>query len=115
MLEAMSDDEAQRPRGANRDRTMATSPEAGASPTALDPSLSLFQLLDPAVLADPYPFYRRLREQAPVHWDPFLHTWVVTRYEDVMTVLHSFSADRTPDPEEDGGARPALRSARSPT
>jgi cytochrome P450 len=65
-----------------------------------DPSLSLFQLLDPAVHADPYPFYRRLREQAPVMWDPFMHTWVVTRYEDVMTVLHRFSADRTPDPKK---------------
>jgi len=67
---------------------------------APDPSLSLFQLLDPAVHADPYPFYRRLREQAPVMWDPFMHTWVVTRYEDVMTVLHRFSADRTPDPRK---------------
>ena len=65
-----------------------------------DPSLSLFQLLDPAVHADPYPFYKRLREQAPVTWDPFMHTWVVTRYEDVMTVLHRFSADRTPDPKK---------------
>ncbi|TFI59010.1 cytochrome P450 [Sphingomonas parva] len=67
---------------------------------AIDPSLSLFQLLDPAVHADPYPFYRRLREEAPVHWDPFMHTWVVTRYADVMTVLHQFSADRTPDPDQ---------------
>jgi cytochrome P450 len=67
---------------------------------SLDPSLSLFQLLDPAVHADPYPFYKRLREQAPVMWDPFMHTWVVTRYEDVMTVLHRFSADRTPDPKK---------------
>jgi cytochrome P450 len=66
----------------------------------LDPSLSLFQLLDPAVHADPYPFYKRLREEAPVMWDPFMHTWVVTRYEDVKTVLHGFSADRTPDPKK---------------
>jgi cytochrome P450 len=33
-------------------------------------------------------------------WDPFMHTWVVTRYEDVMAVLHRFSADRTPDPKK---------------
>src|SRR3569623_2970128 len=64
---------------------------------ALDPSLSLFQLLDPAVHADPFPFYKRLREEAPVAWDPFMHTWVVTRYEDVHFVLKEFSADRTPD------------------
>ena len=62
--------------------------------------LSLYHLLDPEVLADPYPLYRRMREQDPVHWDPFLHTWVVTRYEDVLLVLHKFSADRTPTPQQ---------------
>jgi cytochrome P450 len=65
-----------------------------------DDSLSLCQLLDPAVLADPYPLYRQLREQDPVHWDPFLHAWIVTRYQDVVTVLHRYSADRTPTPEQ---------------
>jgi cytochrome P450 len=74
------------------------SPIAAAQP--FDPSLSLFQLLDPAVHADPFPFYRRLREEAPVMWDPFMHTWVVTRYEDVHFVLKEFSADRTPDPKK---------------
>ena len=67
---------------------------------APDPSLSLYQLLDPAVLADPYPLYRRLREHDPVHWDAFLHAWVVTDYENVLTVLHKFSADRTPAPDQ---------------
>ena len=65
-----------------------------------DVGLSLYHLLDPEVLANPYPLYRRLREEAPVHWDPYLHTWVVTRYEDVVTVLHRFSANRTPTPEQ---------------
>ena len=71
-----------------------------ASQPASDPSLSLYRLLDPAVLADPYPLYARLREEDPVHWDPFLHSWVVTRYADVLTVLQRFSADRTPSPEQ---------------
>jgi cytochrome P450 len=61
--------------------------------------LSLYHLLDPEVLADPYPLYARLRREDPVHWDPFLHAWVVTRYEDVVRVLLEFSADRTPTPE----------------
>jgi cytochrome P450 len=61
--------------------------------------LSLYHLLDPAVLADPYPLYRRLREHDPVHWDPYLHAWVVTRYDDVVIVLKNFSAARTPTPE----------------
>jgi len=62
--------------------------------------LSLYHLLDPEVLADPYPLYHRLRTESPVHWDPFLHAWVVTRYADVVTVLHRFSAARTPTPEQ---------------
>jgi cytochrome P450 len=66
-------------------------------PTAEGP-LSLYHLLDPEVLANPYPLYQRLREHDPVHWDPYLHAWIVTRYEDVITVLQRYSADRTPTP-----------------
>ncbi|HZU66136.1 MAG TPA: cytochrome P450 [Ktedonobacteraceae bacterium] len=65
-----------------------------------DPSLSLFHLLDPEVLANPYPLYHRLRNEDPVHWDPFLHAWVVTRYADVINVFQHFSAKRTPTPEQ---------------
>lgn len=60
---------------------------------------SLYHLLDPEVLANPYPLYRRLREEAPVHWDPYLHAWVTTRYVEVSEVLHRFRASRTPAPE----------------
>ena len=62
--------------------------------------LSLYHLLRPEVLADPYPLYRRLRTEDPVLWDPFLHAWVVTRYADVAQVLLDFSALRTPTPEQ---------------
>ena len=61
---------------------------------------SLSHLLDPEVLANPYPLYRQLREQDPIMWDPFLHAWVVTRYSEIVTVLHQFSAARTPGPEQ---------------
>src|SRR5919201_4506103 len=66
-----------------------------------DATLSLYRLLAPQMLANPYPLYDRLRMEAPVHWDPFLHAWVVTRYADVLTVLHDvrFSAQRTPTPD----------------
>ena len=67
---------------------------------AADPSLSLYQLLDPEILADPYPLFKRLRETDPVHWDSFLHAWVVTRYEDVISTMLTCSADRTPKPEQ---------------
>jgi cytochrome P450 len=62
--------------------------------------LSLYHLLDPEVLANPYPLFHRLRTEDPVHWDPFLHAWVVTRYKDVVTVLHEYSAARTPTPAQ---------------
>src|SRR5271169_5377111 len=65
-----------------------------------EPRLSLYHLLSPEVLADPYPLYRRLRTEDPVLWDPFLHAWVVTRYDDVVQVLLDFSALRTPTPEQ---------------
>ncbi len=65
-----------------------------------DAALSLYHLLDPEVLANPYPLFHRLRSEDPVHWDPFLHAWVVTRYSDVMEVLLNFSADRTPTPAQ---------------
>lgn len=65
-----------------------------------DPTLSLSRLLEPDVLANPYPLYHRLLDEAPVHWDPFLHIWVVTHYNDVITILTHFSANRTPSPEQ---------------
>ena len=61
--------------------------------------LSLYRLLDPQVLANPYPLFQRLRMEDPVHWDPYLHAWIVTRYTDVVKVLMEFSAERTPTPE----------------
>src|SRR5215472_6321685 len=75
---------------------------SGTSSTAgkQDPTLSLYHLLDPEVLANPYPLYHRLRSEDPIHWDYFLHAWVVTRYVDVVTVFQRFSADRTPTPEK---------------
>src|SRR5712692_11067922 len=62
--------------------------------------LSLYHLLDPEVLANPYPLYQRLRTEDPVHWDPFLHAWVVTRYGDVISVFQKFLSNRTPTPEQ---------------
>lgn len=41
---------------------------------------------DPAVLADPFPLYRRMQDEDPAHWSPRLKGWVLTRYEDVKRV-----------------------------
>ncbi len=45
---------------------------------------------------DPYPDYRRLREEAPIYRSPLLRIWIVSRYDDVVAVLRDrrFSADR---------------------
>ena len=64
-----------------------------------DASLSLVRLLEPEVLANPYPLFHKLRTQDPVHWDQFLHCWVITRYSDVIRVLRDFSAQCTPSSE----------------
>ncbi len=79
---------------------MSTPTESQMRSGKQEPPLSLYHLLDPQVLANPYPLYQRLRTEDPVHWDPYLHAWVVTRYADVLTVFQKFSADRTPTPEQ---------------
>ena len=38
---------------------------------------------DPAVLANPFPLYRRMQDEDPAHWSPQLKAWVLTRYDDV--------------------------------
>jgi cytochrome P450 len=51
----------------------------------MDPNLA-----SPAFKANPYPFYARLREEAPVHHVtlPDRQTaWLITRYDDVVTAL----------------------------
>src|SRR5919205_1738058 len=51
---------------------------------------------DPAVLADPFPMYRRLQDEDPAHWSHDLKAWVLTRYEDVKRVCldATMSSDR---------------------
>lgn len=51
---------------------------------------------DPAVAADPYPAYRWLREDAPVHHSPLTDTFVLSRYDDVAWAIGDtdlFSSD----------------------
>jgi cytochrome P450 len=55
-------------------------------------------MLNPEVLAEPHALYRRLREYEPVHWDPYMHAWVVTGYPDAIDVLMNYSANRIPTP-----------------
>src|SRR3981081_3809040 len=56
------------------------------TPRALEGAPLEFNPLDPAFIADPYPFYRRLRETAPVFKTP-QGLWLITRYEDAAFAL----------------------------
>ena len=56
------------------------------TPPVVDGAPLEFNPLDPAFIADPYPFYRRLRETAPVFKTP-QGFWLITRYEDVAFAL----------------------------
>jgi cytochrome P450 len=49
-----------------------------------------------AARLDPYPFYKALREHAPIYWAEGARAWVVSRYDDVHHVLTQpelFSSD----------------------
>jgi len=62
-------------------------------------------LLDPAVLDDPYPTFHRLRREAPVHWDEHHQVWMLCRYRDGLRALRDA---RTFSSEIHGGERTAL-------
>lgn len=51
---------------------------------------------DPALIADPYPALAALRDAEPVHWNPGLNAWVLTRHADIDRAFKDprFSSDR---------------------
>ena len=49
-------------------------------------------LLDPGVQRNPFPYYQRLREHEPVFRMPGTGFYVLTRYEDLRTVLRDTEA-----------------------
>jgi len=55
-----------------------------------------FNPFAPEAHANPYPLYRRMREEDPVHWSDLMESWILSRYQDVVFVLTDprFSADR---------------------
>ena len=46
-----------------------------------------FEPLSPRWRDDPYPVYRQLRDQAPVHWAPEAGMFCISRHEDASQVL----------------------------
>ena len=66
----------------------------------------LYDPYDPAIAEDPYPTYRRLRDEAPLHRIERLGIWVLSRYADVLAALrdpgtfssaHGIFLDQNPD------------------
>lgn len=55
-------------------------------PTCPDPALDAL-LVSPQMMTDPYPVYRRLREEQPVFWSDRWNAWVVSRFADVAASL----------------------------
>ena len=49
-------------------------------------SLSLLNLQRAEIRANPYPYYKQLRSQDPIHWDEELGFWVFTRYADIAAL-----------------------------
>ena len=53
-----------------------------------NPNITSVNMVSPEVLECPYPYYKRVREEAPVHQTP-LGFWAVSRYEDVLSVVRN--------------------------
>lgn len=45
-------------------------------------------LLDPGLIADPFPYFAKLRAERPVHWNERWRGWIVALYDDVYRGLH---------------------------
>lgn len=49
-----------------------------------------FDPYSPAVDADPFPFYRTLRDEHPCFWSKEANMWVLSRYHDIVTALNDW-------------------------
>jgi len=48
--------------------------------------------LAPEVIADPYPWYERLRDDAPLYYETRSQIWALSRYDDVLAAARSHEA-----------------------
>ena len=71
----------------------------------------LLPFSDPKYIAEPYGYWARLRDEAPVYWCQPMEFWAITRYDDVLEVLHDparFSSEGGPTGRQLGSALPRL-------
>lgn len=69
---------------------------------AVAPSINV---LDPQFYVDPWAAYARLRDEAPVFWDPVQQMWAVSRHEDIVAIertpaLYSSAAGSRPHSDQ---------------
>lgn len=77
-----------------------------------------FDPYDPDLQLDPYPTYRWLRDESPVHWDEERGFWTLSRFDDVWTAVHDplrlssaqgiIIGQPSMGSSEDGGAMPMM-------
>jgi len=60
------------------------------------------------VIADPYGYYGRLRDEDPVHWNDTYGLWVITRHDDVtwLTRHHELFSSARLSGDRRVGSRP---------
>jgi cytochrome P450 len=68
---------------------------SAVDPRAVTPLELGFDPADPAFIADPYPVYRRLREDHPILWNPATNQWLLSRHADVNRLLRDRRLGRT--------------------
>lgn len=64
------------------------------------------RLLDPAILEDPYPVYARWQEQTPIWRDEETSAWVLTRHDDIRSVLKNSAGYSSIAMGQQGGGFP---------
>jgi cytochrome P450 len=65
----------------------------------------------PKYIAEPYGYWARLRDEAPVYWCQSMEFWAITRYDGVLDVLHDprrFSSKGGPTGRQLGSVLPRL-------
>jgi cytochrome P450 len=75
--------------------------DPSSNPAAACPVLHGFDALAPDFLSDPYPYLSELREESPVFYDEELEYYLVTRYDDMRSVMADrdrFSASNASSP-----------------
>jgi len=86
-------------------------------PAPIQVGPSLFDPLSREFIEDPYPTFRKLRAEDPVHWSEQLRSWVVSRYHDTRRVLveyDTYCADSRPMGGDDHGASISIQSLDPP-